>query len=64
MLRWLWKIIVGKKPAPPCTRECQWEIHDQGKLWSEVGGAKTYTGLIYILRCKTCGDMKNHLSEG
>lgn len=56
MLRWLWKIIVGEKPASACKRECMWQVMDRGKITDSVG----VVGEWYTLRCETCGLLKNH----
>lgn len=59
MIRWLWKIIVGSKPA--CTRECEWAPYSEGQYgYRSSDGAERVTTTVYCLRCKTCGDMKNH----
>jgi hypothetical protein len=61
MIRWLWKIIVGAKAAPTCNRECQWQAHaevDWGFKTAE--GKERIRSTVYVLRCATCGDMKNH----
>lgn len=63
MIRWLWKIIVGKPAQPPCSRECQWEILDKSQtMRRRAGGEPERVAVVYTLRCKTCGDLKDHRS--
>ena len=59
MLRWLWKIIVGRPSAPPCSRECQWGVFNRDEIRD---GAYRHIATGYTLRCKTCGDLKEHRS--
>lgn len=61
MIRWLWKIFVGSANKPSCQRECQWEVSSHYR--SEGLGDRSdgsFVADIYVLRCKTCGDLKNH----
>lgn len=59
MIRWLWKIIVGTNPV--CARECLWEPYAEGQYgYKGSDGVERTTTTVYCLRCKTCGDMKNH----
>jgi hypothetical protein len=53
MIGWLYRLIVGR--FTDCRHE--WEIHQTitGK-YRVVGGE----ALIHSLRCKKCGEMKNH----
>lgn len=60
MIRWLWKVLVGVKRST-CSRECQWEPYSQGEYgYRSSDGSERTTTTVYCLRCKTCGDMKNH----
>lgn len=50
MIAWIWKLIVGDF----CKHE-----------WQEYGRGKTYIGheqcgYYFVLKCKKCGNMKNH----
>lgn len=63
MIRWFWNIIVGKPVDTLCSRECQWEIHDRSEtMRPHVDGNVRPVAVVYTLRCKTCGDLKDHRS--
>lgn len=61
MIRWLWKIIVGRPaaaPAIPCARECFWEgLPPETANYDHGGMADKWQ----VLHCKTCGDIKHHV---
>lgn len=64
MIRRLLRKYLGIEDKPACTRECQWDIHGRAERFTDYSGQQITTGLIYILRCKTCGDLKNHVVGG
>jgi hypothetical protein len=53
VIRWLFRILWG------CTRTCEWETIGNGKVLGDDEDSKVPVGLYYVLRCKTCGDIKS-----
>jgi hypothetical protein len=49
LIRWIWG----------CSGPCQWDIISDGTLYDgEKTDGKLPIGRRYILRCKTCGELK------
>jgi hypothetical protein len=55
MIRWLWKIIVGK---PACARECQWQAAERINVYGQDDDRRPIA-TKFVLRCATCGDIKS-----
>ena len=55
MIRWLWKVIVGK---PTCARECKWDTLHEINVYDRSNDRRPIA-LKIILRCATCGEIKS-----
>jgi hypothetical protein len=56
VIRWLWKIIVGKLECG--SRLCQWETIERINLY-ETPASKLPFAAKFIMRCETCGEIKS-----
>ena len=63
MLAFLWKLIVGdfrQEPLPP-PHQHEYEIINQLESRDQYRGK--VTSIIYVSRCKTCGDIREDRVE-
>lgn len=63
MIRWLWKIIVGRKPIDPppsCARACQWNEGTRQRFYYD-GNPQATADEYYVQRCETCGIIRHHV---
>lgn len=53
VIGWLWRVLIGRFSC----------CHHQWEDYRKFSGTYVYGGgehLIYVLRCKKCGDLKKH----
>lgn len=65
MLGFLYRFFVGSfKVTEP--HRCEWEKIDEVTLNTKQYWQSDFhkTGIIYVLRCKNCGDIKQHKISG
>jgi len=56
MIKLLRFLITGEWNKPP--HEHKWQIEDQHEVFNQDKRKKNVTGIIYILKCAKCGEMK------